>query len=243
MTETLDRLITAHGGADAWRRTRTISAHHHFGGVLWKVKGVEGLLEDARTTVRVQDQWTSQAPFGPLGYWSTVTADRVLVETGDDEDEIVEELRNPRATFTGHVLETPWTPAQLAYFSGYAMWTYLTEPWSLILPGVQTEEIGPWSEGGETWQRLRVTYPKTIATHSPVQTVYVDADGLLRRRDYEVDIAGGSPSVHYASRFETVSGLVLATHREIFVRDDAGHAVPEPVIVSINLDRILVEQH
>jgi hypothetical protein len=34
---------------------------------------------------------------------------------------------------------------QLAYFAGYAMWTYLTEPASLILPGVVTEEIDPWT--------------------------------------------------------------------------------------------------
>jgi hypothetical protein len=37
---------------------------------------------------------------------------------------------------------------QLAYFSGFAKWTYLSEPVSLTLPGVQTEEIEPWTEDG-----------------------------------------------------------------------------------------------
>ncbi|WP_432542628.1 hypothetical protein [Kineococcus sp. SYSU DK002] len=241
MASTLDRLLAAHGGAENWRRARTVSVHHRFGGVLWDVKGVRGLLDDARTTVRVQEEWTTQAPFGPQGLRSTTTPDRVVLETDDDEDETVEELEDPRASFTGHVLETPWTPAQLAYFSGYAMWTYLTEPWSLTLPGVRTEEHGTWTEGGETFTRLRVTYPASIATHSPVQTVHVDAEGLLRRRDYDVDIAGGSPSVHLADGFEEHGGLVLATRRRVFVRDPDGNPVTDPVIVSIDLDDVRVE--
>ncbi|WP_432519090.1 hypothetical protein [Kineococcus sp. SYSU DK006] len=241
MTGLLRRLLGAHGGADAWRRTRTISVHHRFRGALWELKDTEGLLEDARTTVRVQQQWSRQSPFGPLGYESTVTPDLVLIETGDDEDEVVEELQDPRASFAGHVLSTPWTPAQLAYFTGYTMWACLTEPWSLTFPGVRTEEVGPWVEGGKTWQRLRVVHPGGTATHSPVQTLYVDADGMLRRRDYEVDIAGSFPSVHYASGFEEHGGLVLATHHEVFPRSGDGHPVTAPVVVSIDLDRIQVD--
>ncbi|MFD0327250.1 hypothetical protein ACFQZC_01160 [Streptacidiphilus monticola] len=38
-----------------------------------------------------------------------------------------------------------------------------------------------------------MTYPDTVATHSPHQVLYIDDDGLIRRRDYQVDIAGGSP--------------------------------------------------
>jgi hypothetical protein len=31
-----------------------------------------------------------------------------------------------RNAFKGHAVDTPWTRLQLAYFVGYAMWTYLT---------------------------------------------------------------------------------------------------------------------
>jgi hypothetical protein len=47
---------------------------------------------------------------------------------------VVEERANPRASFAGHVLETPWDRIQLAYFRGYAMWTYLTTPFVLPEP-------------------------------------------------------------------------------------------------------------
>jgi hypothetical protein len=42
------------------------------------------------------------------------------------EGQTVEELLQPRESFKGHAVDTPWTRLQLAYFVGYAMWTYLT---------------------------------------------------------------------------------------------------------------------
>jgi hypothetical protein len=40
---------------------------------------------------------------------------------------------------------------------------------------------------GETWRRLKATFPPEIATHSTVQTFYVGSDGLLKRHDYNVE--------------------------------------------------------
>ncbi len=59
----------------------------------------------------------------------------------------------------------------------------VTSPFILAQPGVMAEEIAPWSEQGETWRRLRVTFPETIATHSREQIFYIDTDGLIRRHD------------------------------------------------------------
>jgi hypothetical protein len=39
---------------------------------------------------------------------------------------------------------------QTGYFIAYATWSYLLEPFLLTLPGVETREIEPWSEVGET---------------------------------------------------------------------------------------------
>lgn len=240
-TTLLDRIIDAHGGA-RWADVSTISANRHFGGALWGLKQVPGIAEDGRFTVDLRTQHTSLAHFGATDLRTEFTADRVaVVRTTDRGDELVEELVAPRASFAGHVLETPWTRLQLAYFTGYAMWTYNTEPWSFTFPGVQVEEVGPWTEpDGQVLDRLRVTYPDTIATHTPTQTLYADADGVLRRRDYEVDIAGASPAVEYMTGQTWVDGLLLAAERNIFVRDADGRALPEPLIVSISIDDVVV---
>ncbi|AOX65153.1 hypothetical protein BJK06_04725 [Curtobacterium sp. BH-2-1-1] len=240
-TTLLDRIVEAHGGA-RWADVSTISANRHFGGAFWGLKQVPGIAEEGRFTVDLRRQRTSLEHFGADDIRTEFTGDHVAVlRRAAGGDEVIEELANPRASFAGHVLETPWNRLQLAYFTGYAMWTYNTEPWSFTFPGVQVEEAGPWTEpNGEKWDRLRVTYPDSIATHTPTQTLYADADGVLRRRDYEVDIAGGSPSVEYMTGQRWVDGLLLATERNIFVRDADGRALPEPLIVSISIDDIVV---
>ena len=90
----------------------------------------------------------------------------------------------------------------------------------MTFSGVLTEEIEPWTEDGQKFRRLQVTYPASIATHSTNQVLYVDDDGLLRRRDYSLDIAGGAPSAHYISGHHDVSGLIIPARRLIYSRDE-----------------------
>lgn len=238
MASLLDKIIDAHGGS-RWREAESISAVRHFGGAFWVLKGVDGIAGEGRFTVDLRSERSRLYDFGDPDLHTEFTPEHVAIVRADGT--VVEELSDPRASFAGHELTTPWNRLQLAYFTGYAMWTYNTEPQSFTLPGVVTEEIGPWTEeDGQTWDRLRVTYPDSLATHTPVQTLYADADGVLRRRDYAVDIAGGSPSVEYMTGQTWFDGLLLPVHREIYVRDDQGRAVREPLIVSIDIEDVVV---
>ncbi|GAA3632546.1 hypothetical protein GCM10022200_14350 [Microbacterium awajiense] len=236
MATLLEKIIDAHGGS-RWREVDSISAVRHFGGAFWGLKRVDGVAGEGRFTVDLRTEHSRLDDFGDPGLHSDFTPHRVTIVRADGT--VAAELTDPRASFAGHELTTPWNQLHLAYFTGYAMWTYNTEPQSFTLPGVVTEEIGPWTEeDGEVWDRLRVTYPASIATHTPVQTLYADSDGVLRRRDYSVDIAGGSPSVEYMTGQTWFDGLLLPVHREIYVRDDQGRAVREPLIVSIDIDDV-----
>jgi hypothetical protein len=118
------------------------------------------------------------------------------------------------------------------------MWTYLTQPFTLTLPGFETAQLEPWQENGEQWQRLRVVWPSHLATHSTVQTLYVGHDGLIRREDYDVDILGGSTGAHYMSGYTRIAGIMLPTGHRIFARTPEGQALPEPMLVSIDLSEI-----
>jgi hypothetical protein len=79
------------------------------------------------------------------------------------------------------VFDTPWDDIH-AYFSGEALWTYLTTPFLYTWPGFVTEEITPIQVGGETWRRLKVTFPDRIKTHTQNRS-RVLARRLLRRQD------------------------------------------------------------
>ncbi len=228
--------MDAHGGLDRWRKLNRVSARLLQDGVLWKLKGQDGVLRDVHVTVDLRREWASHRPFGHPDRHTSFRPDRVAIETSNGD--VVEERLNPRASFQGHALDTPWDSLQLAYFAGYAMWTYLNTPFFLALPGVETEEIGSWQENGETWRRLEVTFPAGIATHSAKQTFYFDQRGLLKRHDYNVDISGGTPAAHYVSELEEFSGIRVPTKHMIFGRQPDGSPAPTPLVVSIDVSEV-----
>lgn len=238
MQTLLDQVIAAHGGMARWNSFQTLTAHLSQGGIIWPLKGKANMLDEVDIKIALHEPWTSHSPFGSPARRTAVTPERAAIETTDGA--LVDELLAPRASFAGHQLDTPWTDLQLAYFVGYAIWNYFTLPFTLAQPGFELTELSPWDENGQTWRRLRATFPPALATHSPVQTFYFSSDGLLRRHDYEVDISGGAPAVHYLSDHVTVQGITLPTKHMIFVRDADGGHQPEPVVVSIVASAIVL---
>jgi hypothetical protein len=228
--------MDAHGGLARWRQLKTVSARLLVGGVMWGLKGKDGILNDVHVAVDLRKEWASHWPFIKPNQHTSFQPDRIAIETRDGQ--VVQERFNPRESFKEHTLDTPWDELQLAYFAGYAMWTYLNTPFLFALPGVETEEIQLWQENGEVWRRLKVTFPSSIATHSAVQTFYFDQTGLLKRHDYEVDISGGTPALHYVSEFKEFSGVMVPTKRRVFGRQPDGKAAPDPLVVSIDLSEV-----
>jgi hypothetical protein len=235
VSELLDTVIKAHGGLERWSQLDSVSAHLIQGGALWAIKGQQGVLDDVFVRASLHQERESHHPFGAPDRRSTFTPERVAIETTSGD--VVEALEQPRASFAGHALETPWTTLQLAYFVGTAMWTYLTQPFIFARPGFRTAELDPWREDGEEWRRLHVTWPGDLATHSAEQTLYVGADGLFRRHDYDVEIAATS-GAHYISGYTKVSGLMVPTSHRIFPRSPDGQALSEPLVVSIDVSEI-----
>ena len=83
-----------------------------------------------------------------------------------------------------------------------------------------------------------MVWPSYLATHSTEQTLYVGEDGLFRRHDYDVEIAGGSAAAHYISDYTKVAGIMIPTSHRIFPRQPDGHALSEPLLVSIDVSEI-----
>ncbi|MET3723686.1 hypothetical protein [Sphingomonas trueperi] len=227
-------IIDAHGGLERWKRHDRLTAHLTQGGVLWPLKGQGGVLDDTSVTVSLREIHAGHAPFGTVAARSDYRPDRVTLL--DAEGVEIAALDQPRDSFAGHTLETPWTPPQLAYFAGCAMWTYFNMPFLLAWDGVETEQLADREEDGNRWRRLRVTLPSGIVSHSSVQTLYVTEEGLIARHDYDVEIAGGTPGAHYLTDYTEVDGIRLPTRRRIYPRQPDGQRVPEPLVVSIDID-------
>ena len=134
--------------------------------------------------------------------------------------------------------ETPRSPLQLGYFNGYAMWTYYNLPFLLGEPGVETTEIESIDLDGRTLRGLRAQFASTIHTHSPEQSLYFDDEGLLRRHDYQVDVAGGTRAAHLISDYVELQGLRFPTRRRVFVRNEHGTFQSEKALVSADLSDV-----
>jgi hypothetical protein len=98
---------------------------------------------------------------------------------------------------------------------GEALWTYLTTPFLIADDGVwlRVEEVEPWHEGAETWSVLRAYFPGSIETHSLVQNFYFGDDLMLRRHDYNVNIAGGFGGAQLTSNYIQANGIRLPSKR------------------------------
>lgn len=146
-------------------------------------------------TVALQREWASVQPFGAADQRSDFTPQRIAIEKLDGP--VVSERVNPRDSFAGHALMTPWDPLQRAYFNGYALWAYLTTPFLMTLPDFSVNEIDTIEDHGERWYGLQARFPVQFASHSHLQEFYFDSDFLLRRHDYRVDVAGGFAAIQY----------------------------------------------
>jgi hypothetical protein len=239
MSNSLSRALDAHGGLVRWRELATVRAHLVNGGALWSLKGQAGVIDDVYVRVDLHEQFASHAPFGAPGLRTAFRGEYVAIE--DEDRNIVEERQNSRQSFAGHTLETPWDRLQLAYFTGYAMRTYLTAPFAFVSPGFMVEETGPWKENGETWERLKVTYPSDFTTHGRQQVFYFGGDGLLRRHDYTAEVVNGGPAAHYVHGYEKVDGIMVPTRRRVYGINADGSVATDLLLVSIDLDEISFE--
>ncbi len=161
---------------------------------------MKGLDVDATPRIMTsafRRQWTRTEPFGHRDWHMTYEPGRVAITS--KAGEIIAEQENPRESFVGHAWETPWTPLQLAYFNGYAMWTYYNLPFVLGEPDFTVAEIPSLTQDRLLLRGLRVRFPPDVHTHCAEQQLYFDASGLLRRQDYEVDVAGKTRAAHLIS--------------------------------------------
>jgi len=98
------------------------------------------------------------------------------------------------------------------------------------IPSIQVE--------GETWRRLKVTFPDSAKSHTKEQISCFGPDGLLRRHDYTVDILGGATGLNYASDYRDVDGIIVPTKRRVYAYEGDYQLVKEPLLVAIDMGEI-----
>jgi hypothetical protein len=235
------RGLEKHGGLAHWREFKSLSAHVSIGGPLWTIKGWEGGLTDVTVTIDTRVEHTTFESFTAPNLCAIfeVGPKRVTSETTSGEQ--VQELRDARASFKGFVRTTSWERTHLGYFPGYALWNYLTTPFLFTFPGVEAREIEPSREAGQTWRRLAVHFPESVATHNPRQVFYFDTDGQQRRMDYVTEILGSTLVTHYSSRHRSFGGIVVPTRRRVFRRNPDNTSNLNMPSITIDIQNVMLQ--
>src|SRR5215467_11884152 len=239
MNNLLARIIDAHGGMDFWNRYKKVEATIVSGGGFFRLKGVLQDSAPRRMSVWLHEERSSVFPFGAPDQRTMFTPERVTIEKLDGT--VIAQRDVPKDSFGGHQMNTPWDPLHRAYFNGEALWTYLTTPFLLAMDGVRVEETEPWREGGETWQVVRAYFPGSVDTHSQIQDFYFGEDLMLRRHDYQVNIAGGFAAAQLTSDYVMANGIHLPTKRRAYTRGPDRRPILEMLMVSIDLSEVQFE--
>jgi hypothetical protein len=216
MSDLLDSAVAAHGGLDRWNQITSITFDASITGAFWHIKGKGDALEDVRLEVETTRQ---RVTMDLAGHGKRYVYEPHRVVIGRADGTIIDARDDPVRSFDGQQFETLWDDVNLAYFVGEAQWTYLNMPFLYTWPGFVAEEIAPVEADGETWRRLKVTFPDHVTSHTRQQIACFGPDGLLRRHDFTFDVLGGVPGSLYAAGYRDVGGIVFPTTRRAFAEE------------------------
>jgi hypothetical protein len=234
-TEPLDLAVKAHGGLNRWNKVKAIKVAASITGAIWFVKGKGDVLKSVVLTADTREERLT-VDFPGQNKRAVFEPSRIVIETAGGT--LIDARDNPEASFEGQERETPWDDIHVAYFVGEALWTYLNTPFLYTRDGFLTEEISSIQVEGETWRRLKVTFPDNVKSHSKEQISCFGPDGLLRRHDYTVDILGGATGLNYASDYRDVDGIIVPTKRRVYAYEGDYQLVKEPLLVAIDMGEI-----
>jgi hypothetical protein len=239
----LDEVLEAHGGLERWRAARAIRARVRSGGFLVRTRMPGTRFADYAITTELGTPRSEATPFPREGNRAVFDAGAVRIE--DAGGATIASRDEPRPAFSGRSglrRNLRWDALDATYFAGYAMWNYLTTPYLLTRDGVEVTDGDPWSQDGETWRRLEVSFPPGLDTHSPRQTFYFDDKRLLRRHDYVAEVVGGwAHGAHYCADHVEAGGLIFPTRRWVRPIGPRNRSLPFPTLVWLRLSEIEVE--
>src|SRR5271155_1383108 len=235
MCELLNLAVKAHGGLERWNKVKAIRFAASITGGIWYVKGKGDFLKNVILTVETRKEHLI-VDFPGQDKRAIFQPNRIVIETV--EGRLMEARDNPEKSFEGQQRETPWDDIHVTYFVGEALWTYLNTPFLYTQEGFDAEEISSIQVEGETWRRLKVTFPDTVKSHTREQISCFGPDGLLRRHDYTVDILGGATGLNYASDYRDVDGIIVPTKRRVYAYEGDYQVVKEPLLVAIDMGKI-----
>lgn len=213
MLKELAEIIDAHGGQAYWNSLDSIEIEMSASGFLFTAKGVTP-LSHVRMTLCTTRPEVSIHNYPVPGQTTRSFGDE-RVEIVDKHGNVLQERICPREAFRRLRRLFRWDTLDFAYFSGYAMWGYMTVPFLFLHDGVEVALAG--NREGDGYSRLAVKFPETLPVHSTCQDFYFDKEHHLQRLDYTAEVVGSwAKAAHYCESYQRFAGLSLPTRRRVY---------------------------
>jgi hypothetical protein len=223
-----DKVLEAGGGAH-WTTLRRFTSHLMLhGSLVQPLEGTHSLREIVAEgdlvsrSIRISGFSDAGAAWGFYPDYVTIQQDDGAF-VGARRDAAPRPFRNPK------------DEVELVYLCGLSIWSCMTAPLSLLEHDADAEELGAWSEHGQTWWRLRVRAPQGALACSRELVMYFGDDGLLRRTDFDVECGGTISLVDYASAHQSFSGLTVPTLHRTLLRTPSGEALRKKPLLDVEI--------
>lgn len=223
-----DEVFAAAGGA-RWTTLRHFTGHLMLGGALVApLEGPHSLKEIVAEgdlvsrSIRISGFSDAGAAWGFYPDFVTIQHDDGAF-VGARREAAPRPFRNPK------------DEAELVYICGLSIWSCMTAPLAMLGDDVHAEELGAWSERGQTWWRLRVRAPEGALACAREAVMYFGGDGLLRRTDFDIVCGDTIRLVAYASAHQSFSGLTVPTLHRTIRRAASGEALEKKSVLDVEI--------
>lgn len=234
--EAVQKIIEAHGGVRLWNQLEGIEANLTASGFIFTMKGVP-LMNHVRMRASAHEPRFIFFDYPRAGQNSEFLGDEEVRITSS-EGKVLERRLQPRAAMHGLRKFFHWDSLDFTYFAGYATWNYLLFPFLFLKEGFEFRLLEPLTAQGSSWQRLHVTFPSGIPTHSREQVYYLDEHWHLRRHDYTAEVVGHwARAAQLCKGYRDFDGIQSPTWRRIRPRL-AGRPLPWPDLIALDIHSI-----
>jgi hypothetical protein len=208
--ELLRRAISAAGGSERWREMSGFTAHMTIGGDLIGQKFRPEALKEIAIDADVPEQIVRITGLGSEEDRFFCHADQVGVE--DENGNIIRVERRSFEDWERRAPEISWDILDLVQYCSYSVWSYVATPYLLQSAGLRCVDQ-PHVYPIERTRSVRVEFPRAAMAYPLLQTLHIDAQGLLVRMDYEaVELDGASVSQSVGAH-QNFSGYLVPTLR------------------------------
>ena len=229
----LREVMDAHGGFAAWNGAKAVRTVISTGGALFLMRTTRNAFHQTEVIVDLHSPRTEIRDFPRGGQTGFFTPSRAWIE--DRDGRVLAERDEPRASFSKMRKQLHWDHLDSVYFSGYAVWNYISAPYLLCRGDVIIEEGASCVDKGRTWRGLTATFqnisqPTTRRPCSTSTSGRAFAATTTTQRSSAPTRLRRTPANHLK-----FGKAVFPTRRRVVPRMGNGRTLPFPTLVWIRV--------